>query len=183
MKLNLFVIACRQITTSSTRSATAVAPGGGWLFPTRPWSALDYLIPWEGRNAVCCDFSFYRLLLLFCAMYISRAVTVVLSFPELSFPSSPAFCLLEMWSRDCCAVYPWKALSAGGTLSCWFTDKAHLWQHPLKSCACLSWAALLSSSAALQSFTAVLAKMVTTSAQTVLALCPHSHYFHYLANS
>lgn len=113
MKLNLFVIACRQITTSSTRSATAVAPGGGWLFPTRLWSALDYLIPWEGRNAVCCDFSFYRLLLLFCAMYISRAVTVVLSFPELSFPSSPAFCLLEMWSRDClCSV------SMKGTV-CW----------------------------------------------------------------
>lgn len=91
MKLNLFVIACRQITTSSTRSATAVAPGGGWLFPTRPWSALDYLIPWEGRNAVCCDFSFYRLLLLFCAMYISRGCHCCPEFPWVVLPLQPSF--------------------------------------------------------------------------------------------
>lgn len=44
-KLKLFVIACRQITTSSTQSATAVAPDGGWLSRIRQWSALDYLTP------------------------------------------------------------------------------------------------------------------------------------------
>lgn len=42
MKLKLFVIACRQITTSSTQSATAVAPDGGWQSQIRRWSALDY---------------------------------------------------------------------------------------------------------------------------------------------
>jgi len=63
MKLKLFVIACRQITTSSTQNATAVAPDGGWLSRIHRWSALDYPTRWKERNAVCRHFPFSRLLL------------------------------------------------------------------------------------------------------------------------
>lgn len=47
----------------------------------------------------------YLLFVLFTFVGLLKSATDVLSFLELSFPSNPTFCLLEMWSRDClCSV-------------------------------------------------------------------------------
>lgn len=117
-------------------------PVRGVLWTTRPCQreGMQYVVASHFTDC-------YWLSVLFTFVGLPRSVADVPSFPVLSFPSNPAFCLLEMWSRDClCRV----SLCAAGTLLCWFTDQAPLWQHPLKRWGCLPWAALLSSSAALQ---------------------------------
>lgn len=70
-----------------------------WTTWPREREGMQYVAPFHFTDC-------HWLFVLFTFVGLPRSVIDVLSFPELSFPSNPTFCLLEMWSRGClCSEY------------------------------------------------------------------------------